>query len=123
MAGMYPGFEMDGLEVLSDVVAVPGGTDSPGTLAILAVRPNPMVAGRTAQLWYRLPEAGQPRLHILDVTGRSVASLDQGPRSAGVHLARWDGRDARRRAAAPGVYFLRIDVAGQASAGRVLLLP
>ena len=43
------------------------------------------------------------RLTVVDVTGRIVAMLADGPFDAGVHEVRWE------RAPAPGIYFAKLE--------------
>jgi hypothetical protein len=47
--------------------------------------------------------------------------VDEG-RGAGANTARWDGRDARGRAAPAGVYIARLAVDGAVSARRLVLV-
>jgi hypothetical protein len=58
------------------------------------------------------PGAGAPavaaRLQIVDVAGRTVRTLVEGPVAPGRHQAHWDGRDAAGRPVASGIYFLRL---------------
>jgi len=69
----------------------------------LAVAPEPVVA--EARVWFALPAAGAARLEVLDVTGRRVALLADGPRPAGEYELRWSPRSTGARA---GVYFVRL---------------
>jgi hypothetical protein len=45
-----------------------------------------------------------------------------GPRPAGTQLARWDGHDAAGTPAAAGIYFLRLEAAGETRSGRIALI-
>jgi flagellar hook assembly protein FlgD len=47
-------------------------------------------------------------LAIYDLTGRVIATLEEGAKSAGKHTARWDGRDQNGQMVASGVYFYRL---------------
>jgi flagellar hook assembly protein FlgD len=71
---------------------------------------------------YYLPAVGEASLRIYTVSGRLVRRLDPGRRNEGWHEAVWDGRDTRGRRAASGVYFLRIEMAGQSLSKQVTLL-
>jgi subtilisin family serine protease len=86
----------------------------------LSIAPNP--ASAAVQLAFTLPRAGEARLTILDPAGRIVR--DDGPRSssAGGQVRSWDGRDARGRPAASGVYFARLEFEGQSLARRIVRL-
>ena len=65
--------------------------------------PNPFNSRATVR--YSLPEAGQIRLTVYDVTGREVQTLVTGHMSPGVHEAVWDAEGI-----ASGVYFIRLTV-------------
>ena len=84
----------------------------PAALALGDGRPNP--ASTTARAPFALPEAGPARLTVVDVLGRTVATLADGWHAAGTHEAVWDTRSA-----APGVYVLRL-AAGAGTVARTL---
>ena len=54
--------------------------------------------------------------------GQRVATLVDEAQSAGAYVARWDGTDAAGRAAASGVYFYRLTVAGVHWTGKMVLV-
>lgn len=70
-----------------------------------AVAPNP-VRG-SARVRYQLARAAHVRLTVLDVLGRVVTVVEDGPQPAGPHQALWptDGVPA-------GLYLVRLDAAG-----------
>ena len=68
--------------------------------------PNPFNTG-TAIAWFQL-QPGSARLEVFALTGQRVAVLHQGPKRAGLHRLRWDGRDERGRTLASGVYVYRL---------------
>lgn len=111
-----------GLLVLapSAVVGVPGADGGAAGLRLGPARPNP--ARGSASVAFALPTAGHARLELFDVRGRRVRTLVDGPRPAGAHVARWDGRDESGAPAAAGVYFLRLEAAGATRGGRLALL-
>lgn len=65
------------------------------------------------------------RVVVVDVAGRPVAHLADGPLAAGPHVLHWDGRrDRDGRSAPAGVYWLRVDAAGLATrTARVVKIP
>lgn len=65
--------------------------------------PFPMPAAHTATLRYALPEGGFARLELVDVLGRRVKLLAEGPHAAGDHETR-----IHLQGFAPGVYFVRL---------------
>ena len=68
--------------------------------------PNPFNSG-TVISWFQL-QPGLARLEVYALTGQRVAVLQEGPRKAGFHRLRWDGRDERGRQLASGVYLYRL---------------
>jgi len=89
------------------------------TLELSAPSPNPAVDN--TRLRYSLPFASFVRLTVTDVAGRQVAVLDRRVESPGAHGATWDGRDADGRRAPAGLYFVRLESAGQALAQKIVL--
>jgi flagellar hook assembly protein FlgD len=68
-----------------------------------------------------LPEAATVRLTVLDVAGRVRAVLAEGPRAAGRHTLRWDGRVESGAKLPTGVYLLRLEAAGRESSQKLIL--
>jgi flagellar hook assembly protein FlgD len=60
-------------------------------------------------------------LRIYDVSGRQVRGLTRQLYDAGTHELVWDGKDDLGRAAASGVYFLRMEAGGYRAARTVVL--
>ncbi len=82
----------------------------------LSCRPNPL--REQLEIEWVSPRDGPVLLTVHDVAGRNVATvLHRGTFPAGRHTARWDGRDARGRSLAAGIYFVRL-VCGAESVSR-----
>jgi len=88
---------------IAATTAVNPPTTTPGVT--LLARPNPFRG--EAQVELVLPQPASVAVTVLDVTGRRVRTLAEGPRAAGTHAFRWDGRDEAGRASAPGLYLVR----------------
>ena len=73
-------------------------------VALEPVAPNP--SSGSARVAFALPEAGSIRLTVVDVRGREVAVLADGPRAAGRHETRLGS------ALAAGVYVVRLEAGG-----------
>ncbi len=82
--------------------------------------PNPF--NPSTLIPYQLPAPSPVRLEVFNVLGQRVATLVDGPQEAGAYRARWDGTDAAGRAAAAGVYFYRLTVAGAHWTGKMVLV-
>jgi hypothetical protein len=83
--------------------------------------PNPF--NPATRLRFYLASPTRARLGIYDPTGRLVRTLRAETLGAGEHSAIWDGRDARGRKVASGVYIGRLTTdLGDAIARRLVLL-
>jgi hypothetical protein len=82
--------------------------------------PNPFNPETT--LGYALPEPGQVRLAVYDLLGQKVRTLVEGYQAAGMHSARWDGRDDEGRALASGTYLYRMEAGTFAQTRKMILL-
>lgn len=94
------------------------GLPLPGSLG-LSVAPTPF--STTAVIRCTLPEAGQVRVAVHDLSGRVVSVLYDGRHERGAARLVWDGTDNARQPVAPGVYFVRM-TAGPASLSEKLVL-
>ena len=105
-------------EIRRDLTGLPAVADA-APLA-LASYPNPFNPKTT--IAFTMPAAGEARLAIVDVSGREVRSLLDGPLGAGEQAIVWDGKDAAERPSSSGVYFARLTTAsGSATSALVLL--
>jgi hypothetical protein len=89
------------------------------TLELSAPSPNPAVNG--TRLRYSLPFVSLVRMDVLDVAGRQVAVLARQVEGPGAHSAAWDGRDASGSRVSAGLYFVRLEAAGQVLSQRIAL--
>ncbi|MFN8586884.1 MAG: alpha-amylase family glycosyl hydrolase [Candidatus Eisenbacteria bacterium] len=97
---------------------------APGVASGLRLAPaSPNPSGGAVALRWTLAAGGRARLAIYDVSGRHVRTLADGAMTAGEHSTRWDGRDAAGRLAGAGLYFARLEAAGERRTTRVVRLP
>ena len=101
------------LAMARDRIGLP---DGPG----LQNAPNPFNSG-TVISWFQLQQ-GPARLEVFALTGQRVAVLREGAEKPGFHRLRWDGRDARGRALASGVYVYRLVTAEGVKTRKLTLL-
>ncbi len=126
-------FEMDADEALHFggwniddfmIIATNAGSQSadekwiPTRLA-LSVSPNP--APGTAVLRLAMPEPGKADVRIFDAAGRTIATLHNGPLSAGLNDFTWNGTDASGNPVS-GVFYSRAVVGGTTLRTRVLVV-
>jgi len=71
-------------------------------------------------LAFSVPTSAPTRLEILDLPGRLVRTLVNGPLAAGRYAFSWDGRDTGGRFLGAGMYFTRL-VSGRRQAVRRLV--
>ncbi|MGH7600804.1 MAG: FlgD immunoglobulin-like domain containing protein [bacterium] len=90
--------------------------------------PNPFWSEATSRsagnpetsIRYELPYNGNVTLAVFDLTGRQVALLESGLKTAGQHFVRWNGLDNAGNRVANGVYFYRLEAASPDGAAAVL---
>ena len=80
----------------------------PSRFALLQNYPNPFNPRTTIPV--DIPEGSSIELGVYDVLGRPVASVYNGPVSAGRHFFEWDGRSDAGVPVASGLYFTRLTV-------------
>lgn len=103
---------------ITSLVAVGGAV--PAEFALLPVRPTPMRGN--GRIEFLLPREGAVRLTIVDLRGREIAVLADGPLAAGRHSLAWDGRSHGATARA-GLYFVLLQAEGRRWAQRLVLVP
>ncbi len=87
------------------------GEEAPAAATLgLAARPNPFLGD--AAITFTLPRAGAVELGVYDLGGRLVRTLHRGSLAAGAQRFEWNGRDARGREVAGGIYFAKLRAAG-----------
>ena len=101
-------------------LAAGGGFVLPSEVGLGPNYPNPF--NPSTLIPYQLAASSPVRLEVFNVLGQQVATLVDGQQGAGAYVARWDGTDAAGRAAASGVYFYRLTVAGTHWTGKMVLV-
>ncbi len=87
----------------------------------LSVMPNPFRPRATVLV--HTGAEGPMRVTIVDVAGRRVRSLFDGPVEGGLAHMSWDGLDEHGRDAPPGTYFTVVDVGDRRRVERLVRLP
>jgi hypothetical protein len=73
-----------------------------------------------ARISFSLDQPTVVDVRIFDVAGRQVRALVRGQRlESGAHVIDWNGHDDNGRVLPSGVYFTRVDAAGERSVGRI----
>ncbi|HVP57668.1 MAG TPA: T9SS type A sorting domain-containing protein [bacterium] len=89
----------------------PGQPDHP---VLYQNHPNPVI--RSTAVSYYLPRSADVCLDVYNVLGQSVASLDRGERSAGMHTIAFDGSGL-----SAGVYFCKLTVGDQVDQRKLVI--
>lgn len=90
----------------------------PAQFAFGGVYPNPFSA--EAAIRFSLPSAGRVTVTIYDMSGRAVRTLTDTEMRAAEHTLMWDGRDEGGNQLGSGVYFCRLETAGQTVTQKML---
>lgn len=88
----------------------------------LALRITPMPARSNVGIAFDLPATGRAAISVYDVSGRLVRSIVSETRPAGHNAVTWDGRSRSGELAAAGVYFARLENAGEVLTRRIVLV-
>jgi hypothetical protein len=92
----------------------------PGSIALRGVWPNPF--NPAAVIEYDIGEAGRVVLAVYDVGGRRIRTLVDVHSLPGRFRVGWDGLSDRGAPVASGVYFLRLESAGQTRTCKTVML-
>jgi DNA-binding beta-propeller fold protein YncE len=101
-------------------VGVESDVARPSEFALESVAPNPMMSATTIS--FALPRDATTRVSVMDVSGRVVATLQNGPASAGRHAITWDGTGVDGRHVAAGLYFVRVTSGDRHLTGRLVVV-
>lgn len=115
--GGYGGGYSDRVFTSGDISAVQDVT--PRVMAISGIAPNPFNPRTTIK--FDVARRGSVRLGVYDVRGLRISELVSGELAAGSHEVVWDGRDDGGRAAAAGVYFVRMTAGGKSLTKKMVL--
>jgi hypothetical protein len=92
----------------------------PGRFSLSQNYPNPFNSTTTIQ--YELPQAGNVRLVVIDILGRTVKEVVDEYQDVGPHSVEWNGADSKGETVASGVYFYRLTAANHCSVKRMALV-
>jgi hypothetical protein len=121
----HDGFNFDSLRVLVfdpalQPVPVAVGDGPAPALALAPPAPSPVRDHATFR--FALPEGGHARLVVLDLQGRHVRSLADGPLAADRYVRGWDLHDDAGARVAPGVYLAVLATPGGRAVRRFVVL-
>ncbi len=99
-----------GVRKLNIYGAVTGDASS---LSLSQNAPNPFQVNGITSIGYAVPADGPVAVRVYDVLGREVKTLVSGAVKAGSYAAEWNGLDNYGMPVQAGVYYCRIEAAGQ----------
>ncbi len=106
-----------GIYVLGDGPGI-SSPELPAVLQLGGSFPNPFQS--ETMIRFSLPSTGHVRLRVYDMSGRLVCTLADGAMTAANHAVSWDGRDHNGDLVGAGVYFCRLEAAGQIQTQKML---
>ncbi len=118
--------DLIGPDMGADEYVEAGGLEDEGLFAEtrrgrVRCAPNPSTPG--AAVHFRLAEQAEVGIEICDLQGRVLCVLVTGPKAAGEHAIRWDGRAENGAAVPAGAYFCRMKIdGGWVESARMILL-
>lgn len=89
-----------------------GVTEYDDQVVTIRLQVFPVPFKRNLTMSYNLPQRQEVSLTIYDVLGRQVKKLTDGIQNSGHYDVVWNGLDDRKRRAAAGVYFCRLETGG-----------
>ncbi len=96
------------------------GAALPNRFALEQNYPNPFNPSTTIR--YSLPTASEVKITVVNMLGRTVATLVDARRSAGQHEVVWNGRDDAGNAVASGLYLYRLQSENFRATKKMMLL-
>lgn len=96
------------------------GGGAPAALMLHPGLPSPFLPGGTIR--YELPRAALVSLIVFDARGREVRTLVRREEAAGSRSVAWDGCDDRGEPLGSGIYFLRVEAAGERATRKAVLV-
>jgi hypothetical protein len=110
-------------EIRSIGFAGPAGATGRAGAGLSLEPPRPSPARGRVTLAFTLPARARVDLGVFDAAGRRVRTLESGAAlEAGAHASTWDGRDAGGREATAGLYWVRLEAAGERVTRRLVKL-
>lgn len=100
--------------------ALGADTAPPAVTGLRNVAPNPAAGAFTVE--FALHDAASVTLEVLDMAGRRVATLADGPRDAGTWRVPLEGARIANGSLRPGVYFVRLQADGRTVGEKKLVL-
>ncbi len=99
--------------------ALSGIDAMPPSAGFASLSPNP--SSGSCRVSFHVTSEGPVAVEVIDVAGRLVRRLLDGPHPAGDYSVIWDGRDDRGRELSSGTYWTKITTPSGAATARIVL--
>jgi hypothetical protein len=115
-----PAADIDGIQVATswtDLTGITGQPDRNDLPVVLALKASPNPAGRSSHISFSLPTASAVELSIFNIAGQKVATLAQGPMTAGAHAVEWKTGNVPN-----GVYFYQLQTGSRSVSQKIVVV-
>jgi hypothetical protein len=115
-----PSADIDGIQVATswtDLTGITGQPDRNDLPVVLALKASPNPAGSRTQISFNLPAAAEAELSVFNIAGQKVATLAQGPMTAGAHAVEWKTGNVPN-----GVYFYQLQTGSRSVSQKILVV-
>jgi hypothetical protein len=123
-AGGYTGSYLNVFHALHTGIPYVGIFEQPGeaptAFGFNLLTSNPVVD--RVRFQFDMPYQGTVNFSVYDIAGRRVLDSDFSNISAGTHTVVWDRTDNQGREVANGIYFYRVEAAGNVATGKLILV-
>ena len=113
----------------STILLVKLGIDDAGVIPVECGLEPPLLAVEGASPFtgsvpvrYEVPSACRVQLEVFDVSGRYIATLAEGVKTAGAYHVEWDCRNAEGQEVTSGMYFIRCNTPGRSAVRKALVV-
>lgn len=89
-------------------------------LVLFGNYPNPV--GPATNIYFSIPEPSRASVSVYDVAGRLVRTIESESLPAGRHELTWNGRNRDGERVSSGVYFYRLEAAGESRNAKLLVI-
>ena len=117
------GTVIDAMSIVKETVTAIGplaSDDALESIQVGAARPSPF--GVETEIPITIRGSTSVRVTIVDVSGRTVRTIEAGDLGAGTRIVRWDGRDDHGATVAAGIYFARVQAGPHTAQRRLIFL-
>jgi len=98
------------------------GDNTEKTPAVLSARNYPNPFNPSTTISFNLPKTGKTSLQVYNIKGQLVNTLLNEEMVAGTHNVNWNGVDSHGNSVSSGIYFYKVDNAGDSIVNKMILM-